>query len=151
MQRRPLLMLAAVSAAVPALVAPRAAAQTAAPAAWPKAAFEATTVADALARLGIAKPGKGDAILLDAPSIAAVAQPIAVTIETALPKVEQIALLADRLPTPLLALVSPPPQGATRVRLTIHLPRTSALRACVRSNGQWLMVEREVKLAAEPA
>lgn len=118
---------------------------------WPKAAFDATTSAEAQARLGIANPQPGNAVLLDVPDISPVAQPIAVVIQTQLPAVDRIALLADRLPTPLIAWLQPAPQASTRVRLTIHLPRTSVVRALVRSQGQWYAVQREVKLALEPA
>jgi predicted secreted protein len=154
MKRRSLL-----SAAFGAIAASAAAAQTARPdlnagasttEPWPKAAFEATTVSEAQARLAIGNPQPGNAVLLDVPDISPVAQPIAVVIQTRLPAVDGIALLADRLPTPLIAWLQPAPQTFTRVRLTIHLPRTSVVRAIVRSQGQWYAVQREVKLALEP-
>ena len=119
---------------------------------WPKAAFDATTTADALARLGIpSKPQPGPTIYLDVPDISPAAQPIRVVIETALPKVDRVVVLADRLPRPLIAVLEPAPQSSTRLRLTIHLPTTTPVRAVVRSEGQWYAVQREVKLALEAA
>ena len=117
------------------------------PPTWPKAAFDATTVEAALGALGIANPRPGPAVLLEVPDIAPEAQPIRIAVEALLPGVDRVALLGDRLPRPLLALVYPTAASPTRIAVTVHLPRTTRVRAYVRSEEAWHVVEREVKLA----
>lgn len=114
---------------------------------WPKAAFEATSLPDILARLGVNNAQDGAPVLLEVPDIAGQPQPIDVQIETTLAKVDQVAVLADRLPFPLLALLRPPPAPVLRLRLTVHLPRTSRVYAYLQSEGRWYGVSREVKVA----
>jgi predicted secreted protein len=116
---------------------------------WPKAAFESPTVDAALGALGITNPQPGAAVLLDAPDIALDAQPIRIAVETSRPKVDRVVLLADRLPRPLLALLVPVAASPTRVGISVFLPRTTRVRAYVRSDATWYMVQREVKLALE--
>lgn len=118
---------------------------------WPKAAFESPTVEAALSALGIANPQPGTAVLLDAPDIALDAQPVRIAVETSLPKVDRVVLLADRLPRPLLAVVAPVVSGPTRIAVSVFLPRPTRVRAYVRSDTAWYVVQREVKLALEPA
>lgn len=157
MQRRALLLSAALAAgplrAQPLQLDPAAFARPPAPDAgldpWPKAAFESATVEAALAALGIAHAQPGTAVLLDAPDIAPEAQPIRIGVETTLPKVNRVVLLADRLPRPLLALLVPSAANPTRVGLTVFLPRSTRVRAYVRSDATWFVVQREVKLALE--
>lgn len=117
--------------------------------AWPKAAFDATSVDAALGALDIANPQPGPEILLEAPDIASIRQPIRAVVQTAMAKVNRVVLLADRLSFPLLAVVVPPAGQLVRVGLDIHLPRTSRVRAYVRSDAAWYVVQREVKLALE--
>jgi sulfur-oxidizing protein SoxY len=158
MRRRTVLLGAATAAAAGALRAQtlqldpstlaRPAPQPAGADPWPKAAFEATSLNEALARLGIANVQDGAQVLLEAPDIAGQPQPIEVLIETSLAKVEQMAVLADRLPYPLLALLRPPAVADLHLRLTVHLPRTCRLHAYLRSGGRWHGVSREVKLAS---
>jgi predicted secreted protein len=118
---------------------------------WPKGAFETTAVDAVLAALGIANPQPGTAVLLDAPDIALAAQPIRLAVETTMPKVNRVVLLADRLRFPLLAVIAPPAGRLTRVAVDVHLPRASRVRAYVRSDAGWFLVQREVKLALERA
>lgn len=117
---------------------------------WPKAAFESQTVEAALGALGIANPQPGTAVLLDAPDIALDAQPIRIAVETSLPKVNRVVVLADRLPRPLLAVLVPVASSPTRVAISVFLPRPTRVRAYVRSDAAWYVVQREVKLALEP-
>lgn len=116
---------------------------------WPKAAFESPTIEAALGALGIANPQPGTAVLLDAPDIALDTQPIRIAVETSLPKVNRIVLLAERLPRPLLAVLVPTSAGPTRVAITVYLPKSTRVRAYVRSDAAWYAVQREVKLALE--
>lgn len=122
-----------------------------APDIWPRAAFDAASVDLVLGALGIANPRPGTAVFLDAPDIALATQPIRLIVETALPKVSRVVLLADRLPRPLLAELKPSSSGPTRIAITAHLPRSTRVRAYVRSEAVWYVVQREVKLALEPA
>jgi sulfur-oxidizing protein SoxY len=119
------------------------------PLAWPKAAFEATTIEAALAALGVAGAQSGAEILLNAPDIAFARQPIRVSVKTGMRKVDRVVLLADRLAFPLLGVLVPPTGRDIRVGMDIHLPRTSRIRAYVRSELAWYVAQREVKLALE--
>jgi sulfur-oxidizing protein SoxY len=122
-----------------------------APDVWPKAAFEAVTVEGVMGALGISNPAPGTAVLLAAPDIALATQPIRLRVETELPKVTRIVLVADRLAFPLVALLIPPAGRAVRVSVEAHLPRPTRVRAFVRSEATWYGVQREVRLALERA
>jgi sulfur-oxidizing protein SoxY len=116
---------------------------------WPKAAFEATTVDAVLAALAISNAQPGPEVLLGAPDIALATQPIRLVVETAMPRVDRVVLLADRLMFPLLAVLTPPAGRTVRVGVDARLPRAMRVRAYVRSSNAWFTVQREVKLALE--
>jgi len=116
--------------------------------AWPQAAFEAATVDDVRARFGIGQAQASPDILLDAPEIALASEPVEVIVEVRLPAARRVVLVADRLPRPLLSVISWPSAAGNRLRLWIALPYTTRLRAFVQTDT-WLTASREVKLALE--
>lgn len=120
---------------------------TAALADWPKAAFDAREVDAALQ--SIAGPGAVEAstrIVIIAPPIAENGAVVGVSVETDLPGVDAIHLLAEKNAAPLVASFELAPATAPFVNTRIKIADTTQLIAVVRSEGRLYQARRLVKV-----
>lgn len=115
-------------------------------AAWPKSAFEATTVDDAVNGLyGSTSLAGSDQIKIKAPDIAenGAVVPVSVTTDLA---AESITILAEKNASPLAAsfILGSGTEGYVSTR--IKMGKTSSVIAVVKSDGKLLSAGKEVKV-----
>ena len=115
--------------------------------AWNKAAFEAKTIDEALKALGSAGPAQSKEIaFVSTPDIAENGAVVPVGVSSTMPKVESIAILIEKNPSPLTAVFAIPagtePTGTTRVKMG----QSSLVYALVKSDGKVFVASKEIKV-----
>lgn len=116
-------------------------------AAWPKSAFEARNVNDALKGLhgSDLAPASSD-IQVDAPDIAENGAVVPVTVKTSLANVESIAIISEKNQTPLVANFNMTPRAEGYVSTRIKMGESSNVIAVVKSGGKLYSARKEVKV-----
>ena len=116
-------------------------------AAWPKSAFEAKNVQDALSGLfGSELTTPSEDIKIKAPDIAENGAVVPVTIETGLANVESIGIIAEKNPTPLIANFHMAANAKGFVSTRIKMGKTSNVIAVVKAGGKVYSARKEVKV-----
>jgi sulfur-oxidizing protein SoxY len=116
-------------------------------AAWPKSAFEAESVSDALSNMfGSDLAPASDAIKVEAPDIAENGAVVPVTIETTLKNIESISIIAEKNQTPLVASFNMTPKTESYISTRIKMGRTSNVIAVVKADGKLYSARKEVKV-----
>ena len=116
-------------------------------AAWPKSAFEAKSVNDALNGVYSSDLAPAsDAIKVDAPDIAENGAVVPVTIETSLKNVESITILSEKNQTPLVASFNMTPKTEGYISTRIKMGQTSNVIAVVKADGKLYSARKEVKV-----
>ncbi len=115
---------------------------------WPKNAFEAKKVEDALKGLfGSAQTTASGAIKIKAPPVAENGAVVSITVTADLPNVETIAILVDKNPQPLTAAMNL--SGADAYFSTfIKMGQTSDVHAVLKSGGKLYSAKQTVKVTA---
>ena len=115
-------------------------------AAWPKAAFEAKSVNDALSGMGAASTSPSGDISIKAPDIAENGAVAPVTVSTSIAGASSIAILVEKNGTPLAAnfVLKDNAQGFVATR--IKMGKTSAVIAVVKAGGKAFSARKEVKV-----
>ncbi|MDO8989156.1 MAG: thiosulfate oxidation carrier protein SoxY [Sideroxyarcus sp.] len=113
-----------------------------------KAAFEAKTLSEALDALGGITPVDSALIKLTAPDIAENGATVPVTVESSLPRTQQISILVEKNPTILAASfnISEGLEGFITAR--IKMAQTSAVIVLVKADGKFYRASTEVKVTA---
>jgi sulfur-oxidizing protein SoxY len=115
-------------------------------AAWPKAAFEAKTVAEAMQGIvGSDSAAEGD-IKIKAPDIAENGAVVPVTVESAIGGVESMSLLADQNASPLTSSYMLGAGTQAFVSTRIKMGKTSNVIAVVKADGKLYQATKEVKV-----
>lgn len=135
--------LATSALAVAATVLPRAVMAD-----WPKAAFEAKTVEDAImALLGSPDTIASTAIEIKVPEIAENGAVVPVQVSSTLSKVESITLIAEKNPVPLVAQFKFDSDGVQPFIATrIKMGETANVVAVIKSDGKLYTARKEVKV-----
>ncbi|WP_078121930.1 thiosulfate oxidation carrier protein SoxY [Thiosocius teredinicola] len=116
-------------------------------AAWPKPAFEAKSVDDALsAAMGSASNSASDSIKIKAPDIAENGAVVPVSVATDMSGVESIALLADGNNTPLVATFNLGAGAVPDVATRIKMGKTGDVIAVVKAGGKLMSARKSVKV-----
>ena len=116
-------------------------------AAWPKAAFEAKSVNDAMnSMFNSDLAPASDAIKVEAPDIAENGAVVPVTIETSLKNVESISIIAEKNQTPLVASFNMTPKTEGYISTRIKMGQTSNVIAVVKAYGKLYSARKEVKV-----
>lgn len=140
--RRQALQMAMGTLAVGLMVSPGARA------AWPKDAFEAKTVKEALEALFKASsPTKSDAVTLLAPELAENGTVVPVTVQTSLPNVESVAFLADGNPRALVAMMTLSPRSQPPLTVRMKLAQSQNVVVVVKAGGSFHTASRMVKVS----
>lgn len=138
-------VLAALGLLLAVAAAPTARAVPAAPADL-RAAFGARSLDAALAALtGGALPQPSEAVRIKAPAVLQPRMPARVVVRTDLPDVEWVAVLVERNPRPLAALVRLEDGAQGEVGVRVRLAGTSRVIALVRTAAGFHVAERLVK------
>ena len=116
-------------------------------AAWPKAAFEAKNVEDAMNKLfGSAENIPSGDIKIKAPDIAENGAVVPVSISTSLSKVDSIAVIAEKNGTPLASNFKLGANAIPNVSTRIKMGKTSDVIAVVKANGKAYSARKNVKV-----
>ncbi|GMQ96576.1 MAG: thiosulfate oxidation carrier protein SoxY [Gammaproteobacteria bacterium] len=115
-------------------------------AAWPKSAFDAKSVKDALGDLGMSKGTKSSNIKIKAPDIAENGAVVPVTVTAKMSGVESIALLVVKNPSPLTSSYVMGPNTLGKISTRIKMGKTSAVMAVVKAGGKTYTTSKDVKV-----
>ncbi len=116
-------------------------------AAWPKNAFEAKSVQDALNGLygsDLTKPS--DAVSIKAPDIAENGAVVPITVSADLPNADSISIIAEKNGTPLAASYQLGAGTKPSISTRIKMGETSNVIAVVNANGKAYSARKEVKV-----
>jgi sulfur-oxidizing protein SoxY len=116
-------------------------------AAWPKAAFEAKNVEDAMNKLfGSAENTPSGDIKIKAPDIAENGAVVPVSVSTSLGNVDSIAVIAEKNGTPLASNFKLGANAIPNVSTRIKMGKTSDVIAVVKANGKAYSARKNVKV-----
>ena len=115
-------------------------------AAWPKSAFSARSVSDALSGLGISTTAASGDIKITAPDIAENGAVVPVKVTTSIAGVTSIAILAEKNGSPLTANFNLKGSAQGMVATRIKMQKTSAVIAVVKAGGKAYSARKEVKV-----
>ena len=115
-------------------------------AAWPKDAFTAKSVDDALSNLGVSTSITSSDIQIKAPDIAENGAVVPVTVKTSIAGVTSIAILAAKNGQPLTANFNLKGSATGFVATRIKMQKTSAVIAVVKAGGKAYSARKEVKV-----
>lgn len=116
-------------------------------AAWPKPAFEAKSVSDAIKALaGNDKTVDSADIVVEAPDIAENGAVVSVTVKSKAAKTEQISVLVPENPSPLCASYIMTEGTESFVTGRIKMRKTSDVIAVVKADGKLLTAKKPVKV-----
>ncbi len=108
-------------------------------------AFAATTVDEALKRLG-ATPAPSADITLSSPDIAENGAVVQVGVASRLPATQEIHILVEKNANPLVASYAVPEGTDGFVQMRLKMGQTSALWALVKADGRWYSATKESKV-----
>ena len=116
-------------------------------AAWPKKAFDAKSVGDALSALhGSSDAADSGEIMIKAPDIAENGAVVPITISTTLGDLNSISVIAAKNPVPLVASYEMGPSAEGYISMRIKMGKTSDVVAVVKSGDKLLRAAKEVKV-----
>lgn len=116
-------------------------------AAWPKNAFDAKKMDDALKVLnGISKATNSSKITVEAPDIAENGAVVSVTVKTSIPNAENISLLVAENANPLAASYILSKQTDGFITGRIKMRKTSDVIAVVKAGGKLMTAKKPVKV-----
>ena len=115
-------------------------------AAWPKSAFGAKSVPDALSALGIGTTAPSGDIKITAPDIAENGAVVPVKVTTTIAGVTSIAILAEKNGSPLTSNFNLKGSAQGFVATRIKMQKTSPVIAVVKAGGKAYSARKEVKV-----
>ena len=113
---------------------------------WNKAGFESRAMADALKALGAGNPAESKGIVITAPDIAENGAVVPVAVTSKLPNTQQISIIAEKNPSPLLATFDLSSGSESYVSTRIKMGETSNVWAVVKADGKFFTARKEVKI-----
>ncbi|MEA3409975.1 MAG: thiosulfate oxidation carrier protein SoxY [Pseudomonadota bacterium] len=120
-----------------------------APAAWLKAAFESTTLDEAMKALfGTAQIKHSNAVVVDAPELATSATHVPVTVSTSLENPESIAIFSEKNPNPLIASFTLTPEVSSGISVRIKVGGKTNVVGVVRADGALYQNQTYVRATA---
>ncbi len=118
-----------------------------------RAAFDATSMADALKALGAGSPTAAAAddsgsagIILVAPEIAENGAVVPISATSKIPKTEAIAILTENNPNTLSAYFTLPEGTEAFVSTRVKMAQTSSVVVLVRADGKFYVASKDVKV-----
>jgi sulfur-oxidizing protein SoxY len=108
-------------------------------------AFAARSVADVFKAMGAEPAGSAD-VELRSPDIAENGAVVQVTINSALPRTQEIHLLVEKNPYPLVASTTIPEGTDAFVQLRAKMGQTTTVWALVKADGRWFTASKETKV-----
>lgn len=120
---------------------------TAGAAAWNQAAFDAKSADEVVRALGgIAAVRSKDITFVSAPDIAENGAVVPLTVASAIPRTEAIAILVEQNTTVLAAVFEIPPGTEPSIGTRIKMAQTSNVHVLVKADGKFYTAVREIKV-----
>ena len=113
---------------------------------WNKAAFETKSVAATLKALGGSGSTESAQVQITAPDIAENGAVVPITIESAIPKTDTIAILIEKNPSTLSADFDIPPGTDPFITTRVKMAETSNIYAVVKADGKYYHAAKEIKV-----
>jgi sulfur-oxidizing protein SoxY len=113
---------------------------------WNKAAFETRSFADTLKALGGSGSTESGQIQITAPDIAENGAVVPITIESAIPRTQTIAILIEKNPNTLSANFDIPDGTDPFVTTRVKMAETSNIYALVKADGKYFHAVKEIKV-----
>ena len=113
---------------------------------WNKAAFDATTLQDALARIVDGSISNSDEVEIVAPAIAENGAVVPVGVMASMSGVESIAILCEKNPHPLAAIFDIPEGTYADVKTRVKMAGTANVVVVVKAQGKFYMASKEIKV-----
>ena len=111
-----------------------------------KAAFETKSLADTVKALGGTTAADSKSITITSPDIAENGAVVPVSITSALPNTESIAILVEKNPNVLAASFTIPAGTDPSVGTRVKMGQTSNVYAVVKADGKFFMAGKEIKV-----
>ena len=113
---------------------------------WNKAGFESKAMSDALKALGAGNPVESKDIVIIAPDIAENGAVVPVAVTSKIPNTQQIAIIAEKNPRPLMATFDVSSGSEGYISTRIKMGETSNVWAVVKADGKFFAAKKEVKI-----
>ena len=113
---------------------------------WNKAAFETKSFADTLKALGGSGSTESAQIQITAPDIAENGAVVPITIESAVPRTDTIAILIEKNPSTLSADFEIPAGTDPFITTRVKMAETSNIYAVVKADGKYFHAVKEIKV-----
>ena len=113
---------------------------------WNRAAFDAKDMAGALKGLGATGAADNAGVVIKAPDIAENGAVVPVGVSSSMPKVESIAILVEKNPSPLTAVFAIPAGTEPSVTTRVKMGQSSLVYALVKSDGKVFVASKEIKV-----
>jgi sulfur-oxidizing protein SoxY len=113
---------------------------------WNEAGFESKAIADALKALGARNPIESRDIVITAPDIAENGAVVPVAIFSKIPNTQQISIIAEKNPRPLMATFDVSSDSDGYISTRIKMGETSNVWAVVKADGNFFAAKKEVKI-----
>jgi sulfur-oxidizing protein SoxY len=113
---------------------------------WQGKVFEAKSLEDAIKALGGDKFAVSKDVTVNGPDIAENGAVVPVSVTSAAPNTEFIAILVEKNPTPLSASFNIPAGTEPSVSTRVKMGGTSNVHALVKADGKWLIASKEIKV-----
>lgn len=113
---------------------------------WNKAAFDTKNLNDTIKALGGMTAILSRDVVINAPDIAENGAVVPVSVSTALPNVQQIAILVEKNPNTLSGNFIIPAGTEASISTRVKMAQTSNVHALVKADGKWLLATKEIKV-----
>jgi sulfur-oxidizing protein SoxY len=113
---------------------------------WNKAAFESNKLPEVLKALGASTPVESKEIEIIAPEIAENGAVVPITINSKLPKTQNISLMVEKNPNLLSASFDIPEGTDPYVITRVKMAETSNVNVLVKADGKYYIAAKEIKL-----
>ena len=113
---------------------------------WNKAAFDTRSVAATLKALGASGSTESAQIQITAPDIAENGAVVPITIESAIPRTQAIAILIEKNPNTLSADFEIPEGTDPFITTRVKMAETSNIYAVVKADGKYFHAAKEIKV-----
>ena len=115
--------------------------------AWNKSAFDAHSMDETVKALnGSAPAASKDVTFVATPDIAENGAVVPVSVVSALPKTESIAILIEKNPNMLAAVFDIPAGTEAAVTTRVKMAQTSNVYALVKADGRYYVASKEIKV-----
>ena len=114
---------------------------------WNKAAFDTKSMDETLKTIGATTPAQSkDITFPSTPDIAENGAVVPVSIISAIPKTESIAILVEKNPNMLTAIFDIPPGTEPSVSTRVKMGQSSNVYALVKADGKYYVASKEIKV-----